>query len=746
EICFDKIFNQSNLYIKEIQKQLADLRAELKQPDLSKEDKLDCYQKIESSLEKLKNYYVDKQAKSHSRNSREQYSTNSTSVDKNIVFAFGYKARAEIIHNHITQGKSILEKIEKYLTSLFIKTQLITSNKDFRSLAQQIYVEPESSWSGETRSSLKERCDAFIKQPEQKVFVILGDPGVGKTTFGLRYIQNCWGNFQEKNKTNTEEIVCNEPLPLFIRLNEILKDGKIISDLLESFLKDKVGLTIDQINELKTKPLVAFLDGYDEISDRGNIYHENRWKDNWPNLKCIISTRPEKFGSFISRSELQDDLLRAFAPDITGRNAAIPACVMISQLLEFSSTQVNMFISQWHGLTQLQDWTQGRYEQSIQTIPGLSDLTSNPVILSLVLFASPEIEKKHRQQEGDLHKKQLQRIDVYDEFVNSWFEDQAERLLNNLNHTTKVPGLREKLDELGDKFNCIESLRLYSSQLAYWTVVNQQGGKLNLDIPNEETLQEYLLEDPTGRINFFISELKPEEIEALLIALRSGCLLNCEDGYFRFLHKSLVEYFAQEHIFKGVLGLLSLAANGETLNYALAEPNLLHMIAERVKEEPALKAALYQLIQDSREQPELAYAAANALTIWHYAGEVIATLPLQGVRVPGADLSGASLHLADCRDADFSGVNFRGVYFVSANFENAILANCKWDNPTEIRFEYSIVALGYSLDGKLLIVGDAGNNIHFLQTDTYFVEKTYKLDSRKSKYSYSVTCLAIDSC
>ncbi|MFN7097304.1 MAG: NACHT domain-containing protein, partial [Gammaproteobacteria bacterium] len=482
----------SDVYIKEIQKQLADLRAELKQPDLSKEDKLDCYQRIESFLEKLKNYYVDKQEKSHDRNSRERYSTNTTSVDKNIVLALGYKAEAKIIHNHLAQEKSILEKLEKHLTPLFIKTEYKTSNKDFRSLAQQIYVEPESSWSGEARNSLKERCDAFIKQPEQKVFVILGDPGTGKTTFGLRYIQSCWEHFQKNNKTNAEEIICDEPLSLFIRLNEILKDGKIISDLLENFLKKKVGLTIDQINELKAKQLIVFLDGYDEISDRGNIYQINKWKNNWQNLKCIISTRPEKFGSFLSRNELQDGLLRAFAPEITGRNAAIPASVVISQLLEFSSRQVNMFISQWHDLRQLQDWTQEHYELSIQNISGLSDLSSNPVILSLTLFALPEIEKKHQEQEGNLHKKQLQRIDVYDEFIDAWFKDQAERLLNTLSHNTKVPDLREKLDELSDKFNCIESLRLYSSKLAYWTVVNQQGGKLNLDIPNEVTLERYL--------------------------------------------------------------------------------------------------------------------------------------------------------------------------------------------------------------------------------------------------------------
>ncbi|MFN7098397.1 MAG: NACHT domain-containing protein, partial [Gammaproteobacteria bacterium] len=380
EICFDKIFNESDLYIKEIQKQLADLRAELKQPDLSKEDKLDCYQRIESSLEELKNYYIEKQEKSQDGNSREQYSTSSTALEKNTALALGNnaKAKVKVVHKHITKEISILEKLEKHLTPLFIKTEPITSNKDFRSLAQQIYVEPESSWSGEVRSSLKERCDIFIKQHEQKVFVVLGDPGVGKTTFGLRYIQNCWRRYQRMNETNIERsVVFDEPLPLFIRLNQVLKDGKITSDLLESFLKEKADLTITQINELQTKPLVVFLDGYDEISEERNIYQLNHWK-NWPYLKCIVSTRPEKFGNLLSRSELQDALLRAFSPEIVKRNARIPASVVISQILEFSSAQVNIFINQWQSLQLLQDWEQEHYEQSIQSMPGLSDLTSNP--------------------------------------------------------------------------------------------------------------------------------------------------------------------------------------------------------------------------------------------------------------------------------------------------------------------------------------------------------------------------------
>ncbi|MFN7096395.1 MAG: pentapeptide repeat-containing protein [Gammaproteobacteria bacterium] len=645
---------------------------------------------------------------------------------------------------------TIQEKLNKYLNSCFITTQ-ITTNADFRLLSEQIYVEPESSWTGEGRSSLTKRCDEFIKRPEQKVFVILGGPGVGKTTFGLRYMQNYWQHYQEKIQMAATGTILDEPLPLFIRLNQVLKDGKISTDLLEKFLKEKIDLTITEINELKTKALIVFLDGYDEISDQGNIYQINRWW-NWQHLKCIISTRPEKFGILLSQQELQDDLLHAFAPEFTARNARIPDSVVLSKLSKFSPYQLNMYISQWHELTQLQDWSQERYEKNIRNIPGLFKLASTPVISSSVLYALPEIVHKYQIQEDELLQKQLPHIDVYDAFVQVWFSNQVLKLLDKLRQTN--PTLVEKLE---GGFNYTESLVIYSCQLAYWTVVNQQGGKLNLEIPDVETLQTYLLDNPTSETATFSTKLNDEEKQILLTGLRSCCLLNCQDGYFRFFHKSLTEYFAQCHIFAGVLGLLNAGSAEELkimdrnissiyqyLNHQLAEYNLLRMLAERARRDAIFRLHLQKIIQLSKTHPEVATAAANALTIWHYAGEPISNLSLKSVHVSGADLSGAMLHLIDGRYADFSYVNFRGAYLAGANFAGATLTGCQWDNPPDIRFEHPVSALIYSKDGKWLIVGDKGGHIYFIETESYLIEKTCKHYWIRFTRKDAVTCLAVD--
>ncbi|MFN7097699.1 MAG: pentapeptide repeat-containing protein, partial [Gammaproteobacteria bacterium] len=634
-----------------------------------------------------------------------------------------------------------------------------TKPGDYRHIAGQVYVEPESNWVGEERQLLKRRCDSFLTHDRQRVMILLGDPGAGKTTFAKRYLMAVWQHYLAHTSGRVTVIpeMLNEPikpvaLPLFIRLNQTLQDKRIRLDrLLEDVLAEKVGLSAEQIKAIKVEEkLIVFLDGYDEIGYKGNLYQTNGWQA-WKELKCIISTRPEKFGALSGR-DFQDALLHAFSP--VPCKGSIPESMVLSQLQLFVESQINKFIQQWNKYMPLADWITERYQTSIQEIAGLSELTSNPVILSLLLYALPSIVEKQAANNAELER--LERIDVYDEFVGVWFRQQAVIIQEKL--TESWPGLVEKLQYTAKDWQ--RSLAVYTTQLAYWSVEHNQEGKLNVDIPQEETLAERLLIDltnenqPQALANR--ADISVAEKRAILRALRSGCLLNCQDGYFHFFHKSILEYFAQRYMVAGVKGNINqitfieeaeqqkILSHYQTFNHRLAEPNLLRLLAEQAKRDEAFKKQLPKIIQLSRECPEVAYAAANALTIWHYAGEVIGTLSLQGVRVPEADLSGAILHLADARGADFSGVNFRGAYLAGANFEGAVLADCQWNNLPKIQFQYPVTALVYSTDGNWLIVGDGGGNIHFTQTDTYQVEKTCQLDSSQPERIDAVTCLAID--
>ena len=493
----------------------------------------------------------------------------------------------------------------------------------------------------------------------------------------------------------------------------------LATQLLEGYFKQR-GLTPNQISLVKgQQSLIVVCDGFDEVSYEGNLYQANKW-ENWSKAKFIITTRPEKFGSALNGSGLQDALVKAFSPFKLRQEGAIPTQLLLQELCDFNENNIRSFITQWHELVK-SNWHEEQYFTSLKGIPGLYELTSNPIILSLVLYTLPDIVKAYPP--SDLREqKRLQRVTVYDYFVKQWFETQASKVLQKeeMNQSLKSLLLKEKID-------IASLLRAYSTQLGYWCLQNNQDGKLKIEIPIQETLKPYLLLDKCRAI---IGEKMPHEQEQivtqLLTALRSGCLLKCDSHYFQFFHKSLVEYFAQEHIFKGVVGGLAFEENCEQLNTEILEPNLLRMLAERVKEDEGFCAYLYEVVRESKKTSDVTRASANAITILNYAKKPLNRESWRGIRISHADLSGANLHNVDFREADLSYVNFSRTNLEDANLNSSNLTGCQWGMPERIHFESGVTALVYPYGDMGLVVGDDSGKIYFIDPQSWSIEKTVK--------------------
>ena len=311
-----------------------------------------------------------------------------------------------------------------------------------------------------------------------------------------------------------------------------------------------------------------------------------------------------------------------------------------------------------------------RYLEKISEIPGLSELTTNPVILSLVLFALPEIVKKYDLSMAE--QKKLQRVDVYDFFTSKWFELQSSKVWKKLEEIN--PGLRKRVETFlkqSKRNTLVQGLKIYATRLAYWCLQESIEGKLRVEIPADETLKEYLLPEIFEELN-----LTSDEKKQMLQVLRSGCLLNCDAENFKFFHKSLVEYFAQEYLFRGVLGQISFIENCKELNLTILESNLLRMLAERAKTDDVFRKFLYDVMRESKQNANAEIASANAATILNYAKQPLNLESWRRVRIPGADLTGCVLHKADFRDANLKGVNFSGAYLVDADFSGSNLRGC----------------------------------------------------------------------
>jgi hypothetical protein len=111
------------------------------------------------------------------------------------------------------------------------------------------------------------------------------------------------------------------------------------------------------------------------------------------------------------------------------------------------------------------------------------------------------------------------------------------------------------------------------------------------------------------------------------------------------------------------------------------EPAVIRIAADLVTSDPVFEQTLWNIIESSKHYPDLAIAAANAITILVATNISFAGKDLRYVRIPHANLTGGNFEGADMREADLRQVNF-----TKAKLNRADLSGCCIDG---IKFEQS---------------------------------------------------------
>ncbi|KAK3806066.1 MAG: hypothetical protein J3Q66DRAFT_422153 [Benniella sp.] len=149
-----------------------------------------------------------------------------------------------------------------------------------------VYIPPQAKAglqaSDESRFQLMDKVKEFLNN-EQKVFLLLGDPGAGKSTFSRALDRELWNDYKK-----------DDDIPLHINLPAIDKPEH---DMIAKQLR-KMELTEPQIRELKLhRRFILICDGYDESQQTHNLYISNRLNEpgEWI-AKMIISCRTEYLG------------------------------------------------------------------------------------------------------------------------------------------------------------------------------------------------------------------------------------------------------------------------------------------------------------------------------------------------------------------------------------------------------------------------------------------------------------------
>ncbi|KAG0042929.1 hypothetical protein BGZ83_012019, partial [Gryganskiella cystojenkinii] len=236
-----------------------------------------------------------------------------------------------------------------------------------------VYIPPQAKATREAHDDdlfdLTRRVNEFLSS-DQKVLLLLGDSGAGKSTFNLELEIDLWKAYNYDRKQ----------IPIFVTLPAIDKPEV---DLVAKQLR-KYDFSDAQIQELKTyREFILICDGYDECQKKNNLYNSNRFNQSgeWK-VKMVISCRSEYLGS---------DYRLLFQPgnrnDLSGG-----ALLQEAVIAPFSKDKIQDYIRQYvqrNETTKESTWNPEDYWHAIESIPTLQELVKNPFLLTLALKVLP---------------------------------------------------------------------------------------------------------------------------------------------------------------------------------------------------------------------------------------------------------------------------------------------------------------------------------------------------------------------
>lgn len=545
---------------------------------------------------------------------------------------------------------------------------------------------------------MMKKAEDFLKGPSE-VLLLLGDSGAGKSTFNQQLERTLWTKYKKYGS-----------IPLHINLPDIERPDQ---DLIAKQLR-KLNFSEAQILEMKLhRHFVVICDGYDESQLKTNLHSTNKW--NLPQqykVKVVISCRGQYVGSdYRIRFQPQGERYGARTADTSGQleEAAFAA---------FNITQVEQYVEQYTQNLPGTDnrppelmWDKDEYMDKLRKIPNLMDLVSNPFLLKLSLDALPEVVKA----KSELSEINITRVELYDCFVEHWLVINLARLDASQLSSEE----RDMLIELNDAGFLIEGLG-FQQRLAKAIFDNQDGHPV-VQYTHLAATKTRLKSKPVTnwKTDFFGPDVQSK-------LLREVSTLNKTGSSYRFIHRSLLEYFYSRTFYdpfrykpnpsnnedeesqleeltdEELLAELQAELGSRSI---INEPSVMQFLAERVKQDDRFKQQLHEIIEVSKTDDEAGVAAANAMTILIRAELQFNGADLRGIRIPGADLRGGEFDSADLEGADLSKVNLSKAWMRRANLSKANMADVEFGELPFLRAakNEAVHQLAWSFEGSLLV-------------------------------------------
>ncbi|KAG0060345.1 hypothetical protein BGZ90_004062 [Linnemannia elongata] len=390
-----------------------------------------------------------------------------------------------------------------------------------------------------------------------------------------------------------------------------------------------------------------------------------------------------------------------FKPHPTDRYAAGSQDLFQEAVITpFSKDQIQQYVSRYikelPTVDPLQDrppWNADECMDKLNRIPNLMDLVSNPFLLRLALDALPSVVGSNKE----LSAIKLTRVQLYDGFVKRWLEVNQERL----GTSTLSNDERRKLNVLIEEDNFLYHSIHYQKSLAL-SIFSEQAG-------NPVVKYNHTRDENTWKAVFFCPEGRDKLLFESSTVMRSGAL-------FRFLHRSLLEYFYSRTIYDPLdhdsddheIGLMTSLSRMNIVE----EPSIIQFLCDRVSQDPNFERKLRAVIDQSKTDFNATIAATNAITILVRAGVAFHGADLRGIKIPGADLSYGQFDSAQFQKANLKSVNLSGSWLRQADLSDAQLEGVRFGELPYLK------SLAYSPRGNDIASASHDNTVRLWDSET----------------------------
>ncbi|CAL6041893.1 Pentapeptide_repeats-containing protein [Hexamita inflata] len=491
--------------------------------------------------------------------------------------------------------------------NLYIPENGVSNNEDFEIVQNILDVDSE--------------VQKHLQNENVKTVLIQGGAGTGKTIYCKHLLQ----------KTLEQK----QLVPVYINLPQLLNFEKF---MVEETL-NLIGLQTNEIQQLQmSKTQILFIvDGFDEVRSYKCLYTTNNLL-NW-NCKVIFTCRTSHIAG-------NSNYYKYFISSTFDKIISFREIILV----HFDDNQINDYLKRIQKqLNTEQSWEW--YKHQIDNIPGLKSLIQNPFILSMMVVVIPQLNNKFVQN--------LQKLDLYEIFVQQWYEREEERMYtNNVNC---------------DIFNLLQEYEEYSQNLAT-KMMDSMKTVIVYDKNAEKQWKEYF--DPNN---------------PRLTTIRRGAPINSSSKQYSFIHKSIQEYLVVKNGKKQVELIIYQKSLECSFNCVLIQDQgVFEFYIQTIKKYPQFRQQLYDIINMSKTNCNISIAAANAITILNVANESFRNMNLCRVKIPGANLSLAMMEGADFTEADLSNVDFQSAWLENAIFNKSNMKNVLLNQSLLIKTHHQI--------------------------------------------------------